>query len=256
MLRARVLELCKRFSERRDEIEIDSPPGCLTYKIRWKRRKCENSGAEWSTTYCQIDGRRTEYRYTVQLVLTENSGMKEGCAKMVPEILDDDQLQRRKEVCSLRRCFAANLWKAEQNHHLEWKLVFSVWPWDKAAGHAMEISVQTTAQENSDVEIQVKTVMICFFDCESILHRELVPAGETSTQKFYLQALDRLRQRVRRMRPELFPGRWVLHQDNASSYTSSHQGVFGAKLYHSPEPPSFLTRSRSTWLVPLLYDDE
>jgi hypothetical protein len=102
----------------------------------------------------------------------------------------------------------------------------------------MESSMLIPAKESADVNIKVKTVMICFFDCRGIVHRELAPTSGISTEKFYHQVLDRLGQRVHRVRPELFPDKWVLHQDNASFYTAL-------------PTKEFLAQNLSSWNTPL-----
>jgi len=66
------------------------------------------------------------------------------------------------------------------------------------------------------VRSNVKTMLICFFDIQGILHREFIPRGQTVNQEFYLGVLKRLRERVWRTRPELWrTGEWLIHHDNA-----------------------------------------
>jgi hypothetical protein len=76
---------------------------------------------------------------------------------------------------------------------------------------------------------KVKTILICFFDCKGTVHREFVPPGQTVNQKFYLQVLERLRQQVCHVRPELFPNKWILHHDNAPSHTELSVKEFWAR---------------------------
>ena len=52
-----------------------------------------------------------------------------------------------------------------------------------------------------------------FFDCHGIVHHEFAPEGKTVNAAFYVEILKRLRDRVRRVRPELWEGRrWILRQ--------------------------------------------
>jgi histone-lysine N-methyltransferase SETMAR len=55
-----------------------------------------------------------------------------------------------------------------------------------------------------------------FFDIRGIVHRELVPQGQTVGRKLYCEVLWRLRENIRRKRPDLWrTKKWILHDDNA-----------------------------------------
>jgi len=45
---------------------------------------------------------------------------------------------------------------------------------------------------------RVKTMLLTFFDIRGIVHYELVPTGETVNQVYYLEVLERLREKGRR----------------------------------------------------------
>jgi hypothetical protein len=62
-----------------------------------------------------------------------------------------------------------------------------------------------------------KAMLTCFFDCKGIQRQEFVSPGQTVNQKFNLQVLEHLIERVHHMRPELFPDKWILRHDNAPS---------------------------------------
>jgi len=49
-----------------------------------------------------------------------------------------------------------------------------------------------------------------FFYSKGIVHKEFVPPGQTANKKFYLQVLERLRNRVRRVCCEI-ADKWFLH---------------------------------------------
>ncbi|KAL4120451.1 hypothetical protein QTP88_013142 [Uroleucon formosanum] len=71
------------------------------------------------------------------------------------------------------------------------------------------------------VRSNVKTMLIVFFDIEGIIHYEFVPHGQTVNQVFYKDVLIRLRERIRKKRPEKWRnGTWFLHHDNAPAHSA------------------------------------
>jgi hypothetical protein len=54
------------------------------------------------------------------------------------------------------------------------------------------------------------------------VHYKFVPTGQTVNPVYYLEVLKRLREKVRRKRPELFANKsWILHHDNAPARSHS-----------------------------------
>ena len=61
---------------------------------------------------------------------------------------------------------------------------------------------------------KIKSMLICFFDSQGILHIEFVPQGQTVNRFYYREILERLRKRVVRVRPSI-ANNWMLHHNNA-----------------------------------------
>jgi len=60
-----------------------------------------------------------------------------------------------------------------------------------------------------------------FFDIRGIVHYEYVPTGQTVNQVYYLEVLERLREKFRRKLPELFADNsWILHHNNVPAHTA------------------------------------
>jgi hypothetical protein len=73
-------------------------------------------------------------------------------------------------------------------------------------------------------------MIITFFDIKGIVHKEFVPTGQTVNSGFYCDVLRRMREHVRRRRPELWRElTWMLHHYNAPSHTSVFTQQFLAK---------------------------
>jgi transposase len=88
--------------------------------------------------------------------------------------------------------------------------------------------------------LNIKSMLVIFFYCEGTVNEEFVPPGQTVNQHHYLQVLKRLREYVRRKRPERWRNQdWLLHHDNAPAHTAlSVQRFLAAKnMAMVPHPP-------------------
>jgi len=64
-------------------------------------------------------------------------------------------------------------------------------------------------------------VLTVFFDSRGVVHHEYAPQDQNINKEYYLEVLRRLRDAVRRKRPDLWAtGTWHLHHDNASAHSS------------------------------------
>lgn len=53
------------------------------------------------------------------------------------------------------------------------------------------------------------------------MHYEFLPPGQTVNKEYYLSIMQRLREAIRKKRPELWADNsWFLHHDNAPSHTA------------------------------------
>ena len=72
--------------------------------------------------------------------------------------------------------------------------------------------------------------LIFFFDSRGVVHHEYAPQGQNINKEYYLEVLRRLRDAVRRKRPDLWAaGTWQLHHDNAPARSSQLIQTFLAK---------------------------
>ena len=85
----------------------------------------------------------------------------------------------------------------------------------------------------------MKVMLVVFFDWHGVIHYEFVPHGQTVNKKFYVAVLKRLREAVRRKRPQFWMNQsWVLH-DNSPAHSSFLVRNFLAKNETTvvPQPP-------------------
>jgi len=58
---------------------------------------------------------------------------------------------------------------------------------------------------------RVKTMLVIFFDCQGVIHKEFVPEGKTINAVYYKGVMERFLNRIRRVRPRLCQsGEWFL----------------------------------------------
>ena len=95
---------------------------------------------------------------------------------------------------------------------------------------AMEASIITTAKKSSASSQQCESVLTYFFDSRGIVHHEYAPEGQTFNKEYYMQVLRRLRQAVRRKRPDMWVAKnFQLHHDNAPAHSAHVIHAFLAK---------------------------
>jgi len=91
---------------------------------------------------------------------------------------------------------------------------------------------------------KIKVMLVVFFDWKGIVHHEFVPHGQLVNKQLHQEVLVRLRDAVRRKRPELWENQtWMLHHDNAlahaslliCSYLTKHQKPIVPHPPYSPD---------------------
>ena len=83
-------------------------------------------------------------------------------------------------------------------------------------------------------------MLIAIFNIDGLVHHEFVPTGQTVNKEFFKTILQRLRDAVRRHRPEKWRF-WILHHDNAPAHRAVTTKDFLAKhnIPSLPQPSCF-----------------
>jgi hypothetical protein len=104
----------------------------------------------------------------------------------------------------------------------------------------VEHGIISSTKESTAGEVQVKTMLIAFFDIYGLVYHEYVRRGQTVNKEFHKTVLQRLCDAVCRHCPEKWcSSSWILHHDNAPAYRAVTTNEFLAKhnLLSLPHPP-------------------
>ena len=108
--------------------------------------------------------------------------------------------------------------------------VYGYDPETKAQSSQWQHSTSPRPKKARQVQSNVKVMLTVFFDSCGVVHHESAPQGQNINKEYYLEVLRRLRDAVRRKRPDLWAtGTWQLHHDNAPSHSSQLIQTFLAK---------------------------
>ena len=136
-------------------------------------------------------------------ILAENLGMDRIAAKFVPRLLTDDQKQNRVDVSQ------ELLHRANDDDNFFKNIITGNETW--VYGYDVETKVHSSQwvskssprpKKSRQVRSHVKVMLTVFFDSEGVVHSEFLPQGRTVNKECYLEVMQRLREVVRKKRPD------------------------------------------------------
>ncbi len=86
---------------------------------------------------------------------------------------------------------------------------------------------------------RTKQMVMAFFDSQGMVYTNYVPRGKTVNADYVIVALRKFFKALKAKRPDLVPGEWFLHWDNASVHSAQKVQAFLAKksIQLLPHPP-------------------
>ncbi|KAF0706444.1 protein GVQW3-like [Aphis craccivora] len=138
---------------------------------------------------------------SVQNILKDDLGMRRVCAKFVPRILTEDQMENRKLI-------AAELFERSVNEKdflskiitRDETWVFAYDPETKLHSSEWHTTTSPRPKKSRVVKSQLKVMFIVFFDSEGLVHLEFVSNGQMVNSSFYIEVLKCLRDPIWRKR--------------------------------------------------------
>ena len=243
MNKSSVYKWYKRFQEGREDTEDDERPG---------RPSTSTTDDNVETMKKMImENRRITIREVAdevgisfgscQAIFTDVLGMKRVAAKFVPKLLNFDQKQHRMNIAQ------ELLNEVNDDPELIKRVITGDETW--VYGYDIETKVQSSQwklpeeprpKKARQVRSNVKVMLTVFFDFNGVVYHEFLPPGRTVNKEYYLEVLRRLREAIRRKRPDLWRNNsWQLHHDNAPAHTSLLVREFLTKnnTVMMPQPP-------------------
>ena len=157
-------------------------------------------------------------------------GMQRVATRLVPKELNFLQKDHRKKV-------AEDMISQAQNDPTFMKRIITG---DETWVYEYDVE---TSQQSSEWRLQgepkpkkprqsrskIKVMLTVFFDYRGVVHSEYLPPGQIVNKDYYLGVMRRLRDAIRRKRPDLWADKnWILHHDNAPSHKAKiNHGIFG-----------------------------
>lgn len=156
---------------------------------------------------------------SVRSILVDNLNMRRVAARLVPKDLNFLQKQYRLQI-SLDMLDRSNSDPTFMEHIITgdetWVYEFDMQTSQQASKWRTEFESKPKKPRQS--RSKIKVMLIVFFDIRGVVHHEFVPTGQTVNKNYYLAVLKRLREKIRRNRPEMWKNNsWILHDDNAPS---------------------------------------
>lgn len=178
---------------------------------------------------------------TVQKIITVDLDMIRVAAKFVPKMLTREQKANRKDVCeNLTEMLNTEPDLLQKIIAGDESWCFAYDPLTKRQSSEWIKRGSPRPKKSRLTKSKTKTMLITFFDHLGIIHSEFLGEGVTVTQYVYLDILRRLREAIRKKRPERWKNNdWILLHDNARPHKALSVGRFFAKhgTTELPHPP-------------------
>ena len=155
-------------------------------------------------------------------IFSDILGLRRVAAKFVPKFLDFNQKTHRMTIAQ------EMLNDVNDDPDLLERVITGDESW--VYGYDVKNKAQLSQWKHTEsprpkkarqVRSNVKVLLTVFFDYHGVVHQEFLSQGRTVNKEYCLEVMRRLREAIRKKRPELWKNNsWLLHHDNAPAHSS------------------------------------
>ncbi len=175
---------------------------------------------------------------TVNRILRKDLNLVKRCAKFVPCVLNERQLQRRLDVCAFW------IWLQRNCPRVFRQLVTMDEAWIYIYDPDIRIQSKEWQRKEEDRPqiarhglFHAKVMIVSFFDYKGLLYYKFVQRPQTVNQQVFQAILRRFNAAYHRRRPRAsVRGRYFIHMDNAPAHTADNTHILLRTLGWSPVP--------------------
>ena len=175
---------------------------------------------------------------SVQAILKDHLGLRRLKSRLVPKFLNFFEKERRVKTCEAMLSDYQDVYKQIITGDETWVYAYDPETTDQSSEYREKGEPRPKQPRQS--RSKIKVMLTVFFDYCGVVHYEFLPTGQTVNKEYYLSVMRRLREAIRKKRPELWANNsWILHHDNAPSHTALVLREFFAKnsTHVAPQPP-------------------
>lgn len=156
---------------------------------------------------------------SIQSILKDDLRLSRVSARLVPKSLNFFEKERRVQVAEEMLSMSEDDLKCIITGDETW--IYAYDPETAQQSSEYRAKNEPKPKKPRQNRSKVKVMLTVYFDYRGVVHQEFLPPGQTVNKEYYLGVMRRLRESIRRKRPELWKNNsWFLHQDNAPSHTA------------------------------------
>ena len=132
-----------------------------------------------------------------QLIFTDVLGMKQAAAKIVLKLLNFEQKQHRMDIAQeMLTTFNddPDLLKNVITGNESWMYGYDIE--NKTQSSQWKGPEEPRPKKAHQIWSNVKVLLTVFFDCNGVVHHELLPQGRMVNKQYYLEVMRRLREAI------------------------------------------------------------